>query len=309
MRTHATQAIYDLAREHAEVLALTADSREGALARMAVEMPTRAIEYGIAEANMVASAAGLASCGKIPFVYTRTNFLVMRAYEFIRNDVCAARLPVKLVASSTGLAAYSMGLTHHGTEDLTLLRSLPDMVVMTASSPLEAGLAVKAMYALEGPAYLRVEGNGEKELYEPGYVFTPGRATLLRQGRDASIIASGGILTEALEAAELLQAQLGMDVRVINMHTVKPIDRDCILECARDTGAILTLEEHSVYGGLGGAVAEVLAGNGQGTAFAMTGLTGFCTDCGRTRQDLRERTGLSARHIAQRLQSLVKSAR
>lgn len=306
MRNRATRALLELARQHKEVLVCTADSRNEDLTELGLEMPGQAVEYGIAESNMVASAAGAASCGKVPFLYTVTNFLSMRAYEFIRINVCHAPFNVKFIGRAAGIVTGTWGFTHHGTEDVSLLRSLPNMLVITAASPMEAYLAVKAMYECQRPAYLRVEGVNEPEIYDSSYRFEIGRGVQIRPGTEVTVISMGSIVNEALKAAERLAADDGLSVRLINMHTVKPIDRDIIIQAARETGAILTLEEHSLYGGLGGAVAEVIAESGLGVRFKMMGLTGFGRGCGN-RDDLRDFNGLSAMHITTNIKALLRT--
>lgn len=307
MRNRATSVVLELARLDRRVLALTADNRNEILEQLMRERPEQYLDYGIAEANMVASAAGLASCGKIPFIYTIGNFLSMRAFEFIRNDVCAANLPVKFLGRSSGLVSSAMGLTHQGTEELALLRCLPNLLTITPATPREAEQATRAVYEYDGPAYLRLEGYNEPELFGPDYEFAPGRAQLLRAGSDLTVMAMGSIINEALAAAEILAAE-GCEVRLLNLSTVKPIDRLAVRLAAEETRGIVTLEEHSIYGGLGSAVAETLAEAGQATPLVRMGLTGFAQGCG-SRADIRAANGLSRDHIAARLREFNQEGR
>lgn len=297
MRNRSTRVVAELALRDPRVLALSGDSRNEDFEYIKKMRPGQSIDYGIAEANLIASAAGLASCGKIPFIYNISNFLSMRAFEFIRNDLCPGRLNVKMLGRSAGLSSYSLGLTHQGTEELALLRSLPELLTITPASPLEAEMATRAAYEHDGPVFIRLESTQETEIYGPDYLFQPGRGVLVRPGSDATVICMGSIVNEALAAAEELQNLHGLQLRVVNIHTVKPLDSGIILSAARQTGRIITLEEHSLFGGLGSAVAEALAlGGAAGVKFKMMGLAGFCLRCGQ-RTDLRDYYGLSSRRL------------
>lgn len=299
MRNAATQVVFDLVKQDKRVMALTADNRNEIYDRIRTEFPNQYIDYGIAEANMVASAAGLASCGKIPFLYTITNFMSMRAFEFIRNDVCIGCQNVKFLGRSSGLVSSSMGPTHQGTEELALLRTLPNMLVITPASPIEAREAVKYAYRHCGPVYLRLEGFREPELYEDGYEFKLGKGRIIKQGKDAAIIAMGSVIQEALRAAKLLSEE-GITVRVINMPMVRPIDWELILDAVKETGLVITLEEHSIYGGLGSAVAECIAESGRPVKFFRMGLDCIALGCGN-RQDVREINHLSCEDIVEQI--------
>ncbi len=299
MRNAATQVVYDLVKQDKRVMALTADNRNEIYDRIRIEFPNQYMDYGIAEANMVGSAAGLASCGKIPFLYTITNFMSMRAFEFIRNDVCIGRQNVKFLGRSAGLVSSSMGPTHQGTEELALLRTLPNLLVITPASPIEAREAVKFAYAHNGPVYLRLEGFREPEMYEEDYKFTMGKGSVVRQGKDAAIIAMGSVIQEALQAAALLLEE-GISVRVIDMPMVKPIDKELILNAVCETRFVITLEEHSIYGGLGSAAAECIAESGRPAVFIRMGLDCTASGCGN-RADMREINHLSCRDIVEQI--------
>jgi transketolase len=213
---------------------------------------------GVAEQNLTGIAAGLAHSGKIVFTYSIANFPTLRCLEQIRNDVCSHRANVKIVAVGGGFAYGALGYTHHGLEDLGILRILPHMTVIAPGDPTETRLATRAVVHWPGACYLRIGKAGEPRLHTIEPPFQVGKAIMVRPGRDATLISTGAILKQTLAAAEQLAAT-GIEARVLSMHTLKPLDIDAIQRAARETAAIVTVEEHSVIGGLGSAVAEVLA--------------------------------------------------
>ncbi len=219
--------------------------------------PDRLINVGIAEQNLVGVAAGLANAGFIPFACAASCFLTARALEQIKADVAYSDANVKLVGVSPGLAYGPLGATHHSIEDMAWLRALPNLPVIVPADPVETAAAVRWAHATHGPAFLRISRYGVPQFFDEPFAFEIGRAILLRDGRDATVITNGILVSRALEAADLL-AREGIDVRVLHMSTVRPLDRDAIVQAARETGGIVTAEEHTVYGGLGGAVAEVV---------------------------------------------------
>lgn len=304
MRDASTQMVYELAKQDARVMALTADNRNDIYERIHQEMPKQYIDYGIAEENMVASAAGLASCGKIPFLYTITDFMSLHALEFIRNDVCTANQNVKFLGRSSGLTSYTMGPTHQGTEELAILRTLPNLQVITPATPIEAREATRYAYEHDGPVYIRLEGRGEVEHFCSDYLYVPGRGHVLHDGTDVTIVAMGSIINEAIEAATKLLAEK-ISVRVIDMPMVKPLDETLILQAVKDTKGIVTLEEHSYAGGLGSAVAEFLAEAGLNTKFKRIGLVGCAKGCGQ-RQWLRDYNGIGIADLINTLKNMCE---
>lgn len=304
MRNASTQMVYNLAKRDRNVMAVTADNSNEIYNKIKREMPGQYIDYGIAEENMVASAAGLASCGKIPFLYTITNFMSMHAFEFIRNDVCVANQNVKFLGRSSGLVSSSMGATHQGTEEVALLRTLPNMLVITPATPIEAREATRFAYHHRGSVYIRLEGFNEPELYGEDYQFSVGRGCVLRDGGDITVISMGSVVNEALSAAKKLESD-GIRVRVINMPMVNPIDRDLIVAAAKETGHIITLEEHSIHGGLGSAVAELLAECGLAVSFQRMGLDGCAKGCGN-REAMREINGLASENIMEKVRESLQ---
>lgn len=304
MRNISTEVVLQLLREDKNVLAVTADNGNEIYDQIRREYPAQYLDFGIAECNMVAASAGLAAAGKIPFLYAVTNFMSMRAYEFLRNIVCEPKYNVKFLGRSAGVVTGTYGMTHQGTEDLALLRTLPNLLTITPATPIEAREATRFAYRHKGPVYIRLEGRNEPELYDEGYEFVPGKGTVLREGRDMTVISIGSIINEALKAAEKLFADEGLTLRVINMPTILPIDRALIVSAAKETGGILTLEEHGIQGGLGSAVAEVLAESGVSVRFRRMGLSGFAHGCGN-RDEMREINGLTAKEIAENVREMV----
>lgn len=287
MRNKSTQMVYDLIKQDKRVLAVTADNRNEIYDEIRTKYPKQYIDYGIAEENMIASCAGLATCGYIPFLYTITNFMSMHAFEFIRNDVCIGNRNVKFLGRSSGLVSCSMGATHQGTEELALLRALPNMITITPATPIEAREATRFAYKHEGPVYIRLEGFNEPELFDDNYRFDAmGGVTRIREGEDVSVFVMGSIINEALLAAEELQNDKGISVEVINVPSVRPIREDQVANSASKTGNVITLEEHSMYGGLGSVISEILVRNKVVCNFKMLGLEGCAIGCGN-RNDMR----------------------
>ena len=252
-------ALLELGKTNPNVVALDADlagSTKSAL--FGNEFPERFFDMGISEADMVATAAGLASCGKIPFASSFSVFVTGRAFEQIRNSVCNADLNVKIVGSHAGPSCGEDGSSHQAVEDIAIMRSLPNMTVVVPADDVEAYSATLALAKYEGPAYLRVARLATPTIYEQDHTFVLGKGEVLREGDDVTIVACGMMVSRAVEAGQRL-ADEGISAQVVNMATIKPIDADLLVECAKRTGKIITIEEGSIVGGLGTAVAEVLS--------------------------------------------------
>ncbi len=220
--------------------------------------PDRFFDCGIAESNMMSVAAGMASCGKTVFASSFAMFAAGRAFEQVRNSICYPNLNVKIGATHGGISVGEDGATHQCLEDIGIMRTIPNMVVINPADAVEARAAVEAAILHKGPVYLRFCRLATEVLYDSSdFQFEIGKGVLLKQGKDVTVIANGVMVEKALEAAELLKAD-GIDASVIDMHTVKPIDRELVIQAAAETGAIVTAEEHNIYGGLGSAVAEVV---------------------------------------------------
>lgn len=257
MRTAFSETLLELAREDPRIVLITGDLGFGVLTSFRDELPRQFVNAGVAEQNMIGMAAGMALSGKIVFVYSIANFPVVRPLEQIRNDVCYHNANVRIVAVGGGMAYGSLGPSHHATEDIALMRALPNMMVVAPGDPVETELAVRALIEYQGPVYLRLGRAGEPVVHKATPQLQLGKAITVRQGRDVTLIATGGMLHNTMGAAAALSNH-GVDCRVLSMHTVKPLDVEAVFAATRDTSAICTVEEHSIIGGLGGAVAEVL---------------------------------------------------
>lgn len=220
--------------------------------------PQRFFNMGIAEADMIGTAAGLAACGKVPFASTFSVFATGRAFDQVRNSVCYPNLNVKIVGTHAGITVGEDGGTHQAIEDIALMRSLPNMSIVVPSDDVEARAAVLAAAAYKGPMYLRMARVASPTYHNDSYVFTLGKGEIIREGSDLTIIACGLMVMKAMEAAEQL-AKEGVSARVINMHTIKPLDHKLVIESAEKTGKIITVEEANILGGLGSAVCETVS--------------------------------------------------
>ncbi len=253
-------ALASLGKEHENLVVLDADlaaaTKTGIFKK---EFPERHIDCGIAEANMIGIAAGLASTGKVPFCSSFAMFAAGRTFEQIRNSVGYPHLNVKIGATHAGISVGEDGATHQCNEDIALMRTIPGMTIINPSDDVEARAAVKAAYEMEGPVYLRFGRLAVPVINDrDDYKFEIGKGVVLKEGTDLTLIATGLEVAESLVAAEKLEAE-GISVEVINMHTIKPLDVDLVVRSAAKTGKVVTVEEHSIIGGLGSAVAEVLA--------------------------------------------------
>ena len=252
-------ALVELGKEHEEVVVLDADLAEATKTGIfKKEFPERHIDCGIAECNMMGIAAGLAATGKVPFASSFAMFAAGRAFEQIRNSIGYPHLNVKIGATHAGISVGEDGATHQCNEDIALMRTIPGMVVINPSDDVEARAAVKAAYEHQGPDYLRFGRLAVPVINDrPDYKFEIGKGVVLKEGTDLTIVATGLCVNESLMAAAKLEEE-GIHAQVINIHTIKPIDADLIAEAAKKTGKIVTVEEHSVIGGLGSAVCDVL---------------------------------------------------
>ena len=253
-------ALVELGKEHENLLVLDADlaaaTKTGVFKK---EFPDRHIDCGIAEANMTGIAAGLSTCGFVPFVSTFAMFAAGRSFEQVRNSIGYPHLNVKIGATHAGISVGEDGASHQCNEDIALMRAIPGMVVINPSDDVEAKAAVKAAYEYEGPVYLRFGRLAVPVINDNAdYKFEIGKGVQLRDGKDCTIIATGLCVSESLAAAEKLAAD-GIDAQVINIHTIKPLDEELVIAAAKKTGRIFTVEEHSIIGGLGAAVSECLS--------------------------------------------------
>lgn len=299
------ETLAQLGHENKDIVALEADV--GSSSKSIVfgkEFPQRYFNVGVAEANMVAVAAGLATTGKIPFANTFAAFMVLRAADPVRSLIAYTKLNVKLAGTYAGLSDSYDGASHHAIADIAFMRALPNMTVISVSDPVEAELATRAAAEFKGPVYLRLSrAEVPVVLDKASYDFKIGKGVTLVDGGDLTIVATGYMLIKALEAAQILAAK-GIKARVVNIHTIKPIDRELLIACARETGAIVTAEEHNVFGGLGSAVSEVLASS-YPVPIEFVGIEDTFTESGDY-EKLLAKYGLSADNIVARAQKVLK---
>ena len=252
-------ALVELGKEHEDLVVLDADlaaaTKTGTFKKA---FPERHIDCGIAEGNMMGIAAGLAAAGKVPFASTFAMFAAGRAFEQIRNSIGYPHLNVKIGATHAGISVGEDGASHQCNEDIALMRTIPGMVVISPADDIEARAAVKAAYEYDGPVYLRFGRLAAPVVNDESYRFEIGKGVVLREGKDVTLVATGLMVSRALDAAELLSAE-GIDAEVINIHTIKPLDEELVTASAKKTGKVVTVEEHSVIGGLGSAVCDALA--------------------------------------------------
>lgn len=304
MRTAFVRSLIDSARADDRVFLLVGDVGYSLVEPFAQEFPDRFINIGVAEQNMIGIATGLAMSGKTVFAYSLANFPTLRCVEQIRNDICYHNANVKIVASGGGLAYGALGATHHVTEDIAIMRSLPNMTVIAPADPAESALATRAITKWAGPCYLRLAKTGDPLLHKGKPDFKIGKAIMVRNGGDVTLIATGGILKNAMLAAEQLKRE-GIHCRILSMSTVKPLDVKAVLAAARETGAIVTVEEHNIIGGLGSAVSEVLAEwDHLQIAFRRMGINdAFCSQVG-SQEYLQKSQSLSVENIVEIVESL-----
>ena len=252
-------ALIELGKEHENLVVLDADLAAATKTGMFKKVfPERHIDCGIAESNMVGIAAGLATTGMVPFASTFAMFAAGRAFEQIRNSVGYPHLNVKIGATHAGISVGEDGATHQCNEDIALMRTIPGMTIINPSDDVEAKAAVRAAYELDGPVYLRFGRLAVPVINDnDDYKFEIGKGVVLREGKDVTIVATGLCVSSALEAADML-AEDGVEAKVINIHTIKPIDADLLVEAAKETGKVVTVEEHAPFGGLGSMVAQVV---------------------------------------------------
>lgn len=305
MRDTFMRQLLELARTDERIMLLTGDLGYGVIEQFRNERPRQFVNVGVAEQNMTGIAAGLALSGKIVFTYSIGNFTTLRCLEQLRNDVCYHGASVKAVAVGGGFSYGPLGFSHHATEDLAIMRALPEMTVLSPGDLWEAAAATRALVETPGPGYLRLDKLAAKTTVGPGEAFELGRARMIRNGYDITLMATGGVLGEALTAAEWL-AHEDVACRVLSVHSLKPFDADAVEAAARETGGIVTIEEHSLLGGLAGAVAETCLERGvMPRKLARHGLPDcFATEVG-SQSYLRAQYGIDSNSIVDSVCSLL----
>lgn len=255
------EALKELGHKNENIVVLDADLATATKTEIfAKEFPERFFDMGIAEQNMVATAAGLATCGKIPYASTFAVFAAGRAYDQIRNSICYPKLNVKICATHAGVTVGEDGATHQMIEDISMMRTLPNMTVISTSDDTQTKWAVEEISKYEGPVYLRLGRLATPIIYDENQKFEIGKAIQLGEGTDVTIFATGVTVSEAIKAQEQLKEK-GVNVRVVDIYTIKPIDKEMIIKCAKETKKLISVEDHNVIGGLGSAIAEVLTEN------------------------------------------------
>lgn len=300
-------ALCELGEEHPEVVGLTADlAKSTKIGAFGKKFPDRLFNVGIAEQNMFGVAAGLAKNGLVPFASTFAIFAAGRSLDQIHTDIAYMNVPVKIIATHAGTSFGQAGSTHHCLIDLACIRTLPNFTVICPCDGAETYHAVKAAYEIPGPVYIRINRGFDQIIYHDlnEVNFEWNKASVLREGTDLTIIACGSCVFEALQAARMAEADAGLSVRVLNMHTIKPIDKEAILKAVDETGAIITVEDHEIQGGMGSAVAEVVASAGKACKFKMLGHDNAFSTIG-LQEDLLAIAGIDANGIANAIQELT----
>jgi len=305
MRDAYGKALVEMGKLYPNLVVLDADlSVSTKTSLFAKQYPERFFDLGVAEQDMISTAAGIASCGKIVFASTFAVFGSGRAWDQVRVSVAYTRLNVKIVVTHGGITTGEDGATHQATEDIAIMRALPNMTVIIPADATETLMTIKALLKVHGPSYVRLCRSATPVIYEnEDHDFKIGRGILLRGGKDVTIFACGIMVTEALEAAEQLKIE-GIDTRVVDMHTIKPIDKELIINCAKETGAIVTAEEHTIIGGLGSAVAEVLVENAL-VPMVRVGINDMFGESGKPRE-LQEKYGLTSKEIISAVKTVIK---
>lgn len=305
MRSVFNKTLLEIAKKDERIFMILADIGYGEIEPFAEAFPDRFFNVGVAEQNMTGVACGVAMEGNIAITYSIANFPTLRCLEQIRNDVCYHNVNVKIVIIGGGLAYGALGVSHQSTEDLAIMRALPDMVVLAPADFAEAQAATYAMIEHDGPVYYRCGYKKEPDLHNGKIDFQIGKAIKAFDGNDVTLIGTGTITYRAYQAAQLL-AKNGIKARVLSMHTVKPIDAEAIVAAASETGAIVTVEEHNIIGGLGGAVAEVLAEAGASVPFKRIGLPDTYVHIVGSHEWLLDKFGFSPESIAQTVKNLLE---
>ncbi len=297
------KTLVELGKKNKDIVVLDADLSASTRTSMFKEAyPERFFNVGIAEQNLMGTSAGLAAAGKIPFASTFAMFATGRAFEIIRNSICYPELNVKIAATHAGLTVGEDGATHQSVEDISIMRSIPNMIVLNPADGIEASQCVIKAAEYKGPVYIRLGRSKVPTLFDEDYKFEIGKGVELKKGKDVTIIATGIMVSKALEASEILEKE-GISVRVINISTIKPIDKEIIIKAAKETKKIITAEEHSIIGGLGSAVAEVLVEN-QPVPMKRIGIEDTFGESG-TAEDVLEKYGLTVDNIVKVTKSII----
>lgn len=289
--------LYELIKNDKNIVSCLSDSGTDYDELIAREFPNQCLNFGISENNKVAAASGLAACGKIPFVYTTGAFLAYRSYEFIRDDICLQNRNVKLIGMGCGLSWSTLGSTHHTTEDISALKAIPNLTILSPASPKEVEKCVEAAYKIKGPVYIRIGMSNEKEIYDKDCNFEIGKNVIIKDGKSATVFVTGSIISELLEASEILKEN-NIDLRIINIHTIKPLDINSIKKECKKQQKIISLEEHNIIGGIGSSIADVIAENNLNCKLLKIGLNDIFAEGYGTYEEVRKTNKLDSENIA-----------
>lgn len=307
MRDTYLKVLYELAAGDQEVVSFVADNGMIVYDDFSRDFPDRYFNFGISEGNMVAAAAGLASCGKIPFVYTIGAFLAYRSYEFIRNDVCFQNQNVKIVGIGMGLTYSTLGPTHHSTEDIGLLRGLPNLVVFSPATKSEMEWVTRKAYEMKGPVYIRL-GNNKEDYDKENVEFSLGKPSVIKKGKDVTILFTGTIINEVMKAVNMLTSD-GIEAQVVSVHTLKPINSKSVIDILSSTGKLVIVEEHNSNTGLFSAIAEIMIDENYIIPCLKIGLEdNFAIGYGNI-ESIRKVNGLDSGHIYKKIKNFVQSKR
>lgn len=306
MRLTFINTLHEIAKMNNNIILLTGDLGFSVFENFTQDLPKQYLNAGIAEQNMTGVAAGLAMEGKIPFIYSIIPFITMRNFEQIRNDICYQNLNVKIVGVGAGFSYGTYGHTHYGLEDIGILRTLPNLTIYSPGDPVEANFAVLEAAKLSNPVYIRLGKTGDPLIHNNRIKFKTGKGIIIKNGKDLTIIATGLMLKRGMEVSNELEKR-GLRVRLISMPTLKPIDNQIVIDSANNTKAIFTLEEHSIIGGLGSIVAEIIAENGLSIVFKRLGCKDAFNKTSGTQEYMRELNNLSTEKITSVILRLIKN--
>lgn len=300
-RTYVT-TLYNLMKKDKNVISCLSDSGTDYDEIIARELPNQCINFGISENNKVAAAAGLASCNKIPFVYTTNAFIAYRSYEFVRDDICLQNKNVKLIGMGCGISWSTLGPTHHTTEDISALKAIPNLVILSPASPKELEKCMQYAYKHYGPVYIRIGMGNEKEIYEEECSFEMSKNNIISEGTDATIFTTGSIISEVLEAKEMLLRE-NINAKIVNISTIKPFDEKSVIEEIKKQKNIFSVEEHNIIGGIGDSIASVIATNNLNCKLTKIGLNDCFAEGYGTYSQIRKMNKLDAINIYEKIKT------
>lgn len=305
MRVTFVNTLYALAKKNKNIHLVTGDLGFSVFEKYIEELPQQYLNAGVAEQNMTGVAAGMAMMGKIPFIYSIVPFATMRNFEQIRDDICYQNLPVKIVGVGSGFSYGQFGHTHYGLEDIGILRTIPGITIFSPGDPVETEFVVRAALTIQGPVYIRLGKAGDPIVHKTKPKLTVGKGIIVKKGTDVVLFATGTMLPIALDVVGVLQGKYS--VSVVSIHTIKPLDDKLIVKMAKNMKGIFTLEEHSIIGGLGSAVSEVLAEEGLRVPFKRFGSPDRFNKVSGDQNFMREKNGLSSDYIAHEIERTMKN--